>query len=342
MSAPAQTTLADVAPAAPAQHHPRIRAVRAAMHKSRTRTLTPEPVADDPLDAAAYAAATAAAASSSPATPSSPSLSPSPSTPSIRAPWRRILYAVQPYEDNYVDDTFLNSLITNANVRPVSYLPLCLDACAITQRLCLLVLFLLVFYLMFHSIVPVEGVLMLDGLSIAGGMLVFGSSAGRAHRILLLTLVLLFMSPLLNTLTRAYSSDTIWALTFLLSAIHLLCFDYGWINEAEVATATAGKKESANRNTRAACSPLKGSSLSAHELICTSPLLRLLCLLLASRALCRSMRASSLRSCWDRVCSLPPALLNLLRPSSSLLLLRCRFYSLPLRSNALLSFCGAS
>jgi len=35
---------------------------------------------------------------------------------------------------------------------------------------------------------------------------------------------------LLRTLTLAYSSDTIWALTFLLCAVHLACHDYTFVN----------------------------------------------------------------------------------------------------------------
>jgi hypothetical protein len=63
-------------------------------------------------------------------------------------------------------------------------------------------------------------------------LLLPGFAWSSIQRVVLLTLFLLFLSPLLNTLTYSYSSDTIWTLTFLLSAVHLLWFDYRWINEA--------------------------------------------------------------------------------------------------------------
>ena len=36
--------------------------------------------------------------------------------PKPKAPWRKVLYEQQPYEDNHVDDAFLSMLITNQNV----------------------------------------------------------------------------------------------------------------------------------------------------------------------------------------------------------------------------------
>jgi hypothetical protein len=36
--------------------------------------------------------------------------------PKAKAPWRKVLYEQQPYEDNHVDQAFLSMLITNQNV----------------------------------------------------------------------------------------------------------------------------------------------------------------------------------------------------------------------------------
>jgi hypothetical protein len=36
--------------------------------------------------------------------------------PKPKAPWRKVLYEQQPYEDNHVDQAFLSMLITNQNV----------------------------------------------------------------------------------------------------------------------------------------------------------------------------------------------------------------------------------
>lgn len=41
--------------------------------------------------------------------------------------------------------------------------------------------------------------------------------------------VLLTLSPVLITLTKTYSEDTIWALAISLSAVHLAMFDYSYV-----------------------------------------------------------------------------------------------------------------
>ncbi len=127
------------------------------MHLSRTRGLTPEPNEEG--------AAIAAAAPSPP-----PSDSGSEHDAAVKPPWRRILYAPQPYPDSYVDHTFLSSLVTNANVVPLSYTSLCLGACTITQRLCLLALWVAAFHAMRTDTVAVQTMLALDGGALLLGM----------------------------------------------------------------------------------------------------------------------------------------------------------------------------
>jgi len=133
---------------------------------------------------AAATAAVAATAASAAAPAASPSPSPlpaatstsdatratAPNDASARPPWRRILYESQPYPDSHTDESFLSQLVTNANVRPLSYAALCIDACAITQRLAMLALFLLVFYAQLHRLVSARSVLQLDGACLVGGL----------------------------------------------------------------------------------------------------------------------------------------------------------------------------
>jgi phosphatidylinositol glycan class C protein len=232
---------------APQQHHPRVRAVRRALQLSRARGQTPPPgdefalpstpgnsgsEGEEPLHARnALAGEVDASAPVKPA-------------------WRRILYEPQPYPDNYTDVSFLSSLVMNANVRPLSYSSLCLASCTITQRICLVVLWLACFHSMqthtvrVHTVLAVDAAALLIGLAAMAAMQAaesrqrttatawMRSALSRALRLLLLTLLLLFVSPLLLTLTQAYSSDTIWALSLALGALHVLVFDYRWVNAA--------------------------------------------------------------------------------------------------------------
>lgn len=59
-----------------------------------------------------------------------------------RKPWRRILYERQDYPDNFVDDTFLSLLVTNANVRNPDFISLVFDSLAITQQISITAIFL--------------------------------------------------------------------------------------------------------------------------------------------------------------------------------------------------------
>lgn len=61
--------------------------------------------------------------------------------------WRKILWEKQPYSDSYVDDTFLISLVRNANLARYSYTDLCKNTVVITQHLSCVLIFLSVYRL---------------------------------------------------------------------------------------------------------------------------------------------------------------------------------------------------
>jgi len=71
-------------------------------------------------------------------------------------------------------------------------------------------------------------------------------ASALGHGCLLLCLLLL-LSPVLHTLTRAVSPDTVWALAIVLSAVHMAGFDYAASHQearaAMVATTTCAKPE---------------------------------------------------------------------------------------------------
>lgn len=100
--------------------HPRIRAVQAALLKSRAATerardeaadlVTPDNHAatDRSTDRIASRLRSSKRGDIAAATTNSSAIG-------VKPAWRPILYAVQPYEDNYVDDSFLSSLVTNGS-----------------------------------------------------------------------------------------------------------------------------------------------------------------------------------------------------------------------------------
>lgn len=63
----------------------------------------------------------------------------------------------------------LSPLCVLAHVRPLSYSALCLSTCALTQRICLVALFLLLFFGLMNSHITIQMVLILDATAIIVG-----------------------------------------------------------------------------------------------------------------------------------------------------------------------------
>ncbi|GAA5898825.1 hypothetical protein JCM5296_005617 [Sporobolomyces johnsonii] len=143
-------------------------------------------------------------------------------------PYRKVLYLRQPYPDNYVDSSFLADLQRNVNVHPASLPALLRQTLPITQHLAATFLFLSVFVrLSTHSLDPSTLLLACCALGLvfrAWSALIGESTAPLKSLIPLFALYLL--SPALKTLTRATTSDSIWALSGTLFAINLLLGDY--------------------------------------------------------------------------------------------------------------------
>eukprot|EP00808_Paulinella_micropora_P029212 g48460.t1 len=161
--------------------------------------------------------------------------------------WQKILYQKQPFPDNYVDESFLSELVTNANVHHWSYWTLSLSTLAIVQRISAVTLLLLAFFVIYDGRTSNFTILCCDLITMCFGVAVIlnGKRTERhinsrhewkimimrsTRRLGLLAAILLGLSPVLQTLTSTYSSDTIWALSFLLLALHLIAHDYSYIN----------------------------------------------------------------------------------------------------------------
>lgn len=155
--------------------------------------------------------------------------------------WRKVLYLKQPYEDNYVDETFLDSLVLNANVQRYKYRDLCRGATGVIQRLCLVAAFVSVWLRAQRQTWSCMGLAVLDLVLLLVGYAfsVFMSSQGTdgegfylLHRVgdiwkaLRILAPLWVLAPVLRTLTRSWSDDTIVALVTLLLVVHILVFDY--------------------------------------------------------------------------------------------------------------------
>ncbi|KAL8286629.1 hypothetical protein RQP46_004157 [Phenoliferia psychrophenolica] len=157
-----------------------------------------------------------------------------------RAPFRKILFVEQDYPDNYVDSTFLSDLQRNVNVHPASLPTLLCQTLPITQHLASTFIFIGTFIRLHRGSLDPPRLLSLCALLIVLGWTwsrLVGGTSTVAPIIPLLTLYLL--SPALKTLTRATTSDSIWALSGTLFAVNLFLGDYRSIPSADAPRAPA-------------------------------------------------------------------------------------------------------
>lgn len=163
----------------------------------------------------------------------------------LGARWQKVLYVRQPYADNHVDETFLASLVTNANVQPVEFWSMVKATAVLVQQISIMAIYFLLYGFVHRNMISVNIITLSDILlttslivaqRLAGpqfytaGLLPDTSIIIRYSAIFLS--VLFSFSPILQTLTQSYCNDTIWALTILLSTIHIVSHPYHVTNHS--------------------------------------------------------------------------------------------------------------
>ncbi|PON42282.1 Phosphatidylinositol N-acetylglucosaminyltransferase subunit C [Parasponia andersonii] len=151
--------------------------------------------------------------------------------------WRKVAYGgMQPgFDDNHIDDSFLEDMVMNANVVKRNMLKVMQDSVSISQYLCIVVLVGLVWTYTLRSTLDEKSLLFLDisllGLGfmvilLTGEMLSVKLLSHYLLNISFFTTGLYILAPIYHTLTRSISSDSIWAVTVLLLLLHLFLHDY--------------------------------------------------------------------------------------------------------------------
>ncbi|AOW01683.1 phosphatidylinositol N-acetylglucosaminyltransferase subunit C [Yarrowia lipolytica] len=155
--------------------------------------------------------------------------------PTTRPPWKKLLWVKQDYPDNYVDSSFLSQLRRNDNVAQYSFRSLFLDSSVIIMHLCTIVVFVVVFLGIFnHEWDPeffaiIASVLTVPGYFVYEKYKIHNDDKSRPSTIkgaLLIVFVLLALSPVLKSLTRSTSSDSIWAIACWLGLANVCFHDY--------------------------------------------------------------------------------------------------------------------
>ena len=143
----------------------------------------------------------------------------------------------QPFPDNHTDDSFLERLVLNGRITPRRLSRVVLDATAVSQQLAVVALKATsVAHLLSGRLRP-DHLILADAALLALGVLVIAAIHGplpaarqslRVGPPMLLGLVAL--TPLFRTMTAAISDDTAVASAACSFFLHLLTYDYAFLN----------------------------------------------------------------------------------------------------------------
>lgn len=183
--------------------------------------------------------------------------------PSMPTPWEKVLYKRQRYPDNYVDVSFLESLVTNASVQPYALLPTMRAAAVLGQQMTAVVLFLLGYAALSEGALSLRAFAALQAASscaVAGAVVAVlrrwpppaaaapevatatsvappalgaapQSRAGRGwaddalHGAVILG-AMWVASPVIQTLTHSYARETVSACAGALCLLHVVFHEY--------------------------------------------------------------------------------------------------------------------
>jgi len=163
--------------------------------------------------------------------------------------WRKILYKDNGYPDNHVDSSFLDEMRKNISTPIYSWRRVVFEAEVVSRQLSAVSLFLATFFFLFLEWTTPKFLLSVAGVVSAIGFLVYrialytsssssSSSSCSSTPFLSLSDCLSFLqcfpcltlcyglSPILITLTRTISQDTLFAMTASMLFAYLLFFDY--------------------------------------------------------------------------------------------------------------------
>ncbi|KAL6272131.1 hypothetical protein ACE6H2_022823 [Prunus campanulata] len=158
-------------------------------------------------------------------------------TSPAQAKWRKVAYGgMQPgFDDNHTDESFLEEMVTNANVGKRDMLKVMQDSVSISQYLCIVALIGLVWIYTLKSTLNENSLLLLDVTLLGLGFIILLLTQEMFSLNLLFhyflnisffTTGLYLLAPIYQTLTRSISSDSIWAVTVSLLVLHLFLHDY--------------------------------------------------------------------------------------------------------------------
>jgi phosphatidylinositol glycan class C protein len=202
-----------------------------------------------------------------------------------QVPWKKVVYGGMQcgYADNYMDSSFLEAMVMNANVVKRDTATVMVDSVGIASHVSVVALVATVWTHALNGALPASSLLLLDALVLLLGFLsllltikcvfslAFVVQIGR--NFILFVSAIYVLAPVFQTLTRSISSDSIWALTVSLLVVHLFCHDYTFSTSppspmaASLSRDTNGKKPPKGKETTLSANVSMNASIVASVLI---------------------------------------------------------------------------
>lgn len=153
--------------------------------------------------------------------------------------WKKILYEKQPFEDTYVDENFLNSLVTTEDSIKYDFWSLVDSTAEIAFALNSLILFLETHeiaqmeYISDNHLLIIGMTLLVIGYIVYISLLPADKRTIKPIRVCFLLLGTLYtLCPVLATINKNYANDTIFLMTFIFSILHLAFYDYSFVKNS--------------------------------------------------------------------------------------------------------------
>jgi phosphatidylinositol glycan class C protein len=159
--------------------------------------------------------------------------------------WEKVLHKDQDFPDNYVDSTFLQEMEKNVNVRKLVYGDVVWESFQINIHVTAIIFFVGIFIHLYDKLITPSVLIAASFLTLAAGYAIWDfyldglTATSQAEResinsirvkifssSIILTIVLLGLSPLLKTLTKDISSDSLWAMTTVMLIFNAAFHDY--------------------------------------------------------------------------------------------------------------------
>jgi len=144
--------------------------------------------------------------------------------------WEKVLYKDQGVADNYTDDTFLDEMKKNVNTRMYKIKDVIFESGIVSQQVAIICIFVSLFIYMDNGVVGPTYVLLLGLIFLVIGVIIQYLVTRKTISWIQYVKVAGFvfaLSPILKTLTKTISTDTIYAMSTGMLLINLLFHDYG-------------------------------------------------------------------------------------------------------------------